>query len=103
MIIFDNYESYLSTQFEVFCKEKNIITFCFPSHSSHLIQLLDVSYFSVLKRIYGKELKDFIRTHINYITKSEFFIVFKAAHFAVIISKNIKAGFYSASLIPYDL
>ena len=102
MIVFDSYESYLSTQFEAFCKEKNIITFCFPSHSSHLIQFLDVGCFNVLKRMYGKELEDFIRAHINHITKPEFFIAFKAAHLAAMTSKNIKAGFRSASLILYD-
>jgi len=52
--------------------------------------------------MYSKELEDFIRAHINYITKPEFFIAFKAAHFAVMISKNIKAGFRGVSLIPYD-
>jgi hypothetical protein len=102
MIVLDGHESHLSAQFEAFCKEKNIITLCLPSHSSHLTQPLDVGCFSVLKRMYGKELEDFIRAHINHITKPEFFIAFKAAHLAAITSKNIKAGFRGAGLVPYD-
>ena len=102
MLVLDGHESHVSAQFEAFCKEKNIITLCLPSHSSHLTQPLDVGCFSVLKRMYGKELEDFIKAHINHITKPEFFIAFKAAHLATMTSKNIKAGFRGAGLVPYD-
>ena len=64
MIILDGHESHLSAEFEAFCKEKNIITLCLPEHSSHLTQPLDLSCFSVLKRLYGKELEAFIKAHI---------------------------------------
>ena len=102
MIIFDNHENYLLTQFEIFCKEKNIIIFYFLTYSSHLTQPLDISCFNILKRSYNKEIESFIKTHINYITKPEFFIIFKAVHFATMISKNIRAGFRSISLMPYN-
>jgi hypothetical protein len=102
MIVLDGHESHISAQFDQFCKEKNIITLCLPAHSSHLTQPCDVGCFSVLKRSYGKELEHFIKTHINHITKPEFFIAFKAAHFATMTPGNIKAGFRGAGLVPYD-
>jgi hypothetical protein len=102
MIVLDGHESHISAQFNQFCKEKNIITLCLPAHSSHLTQPCDVGCFSVLKRSYGKELEDFIRAHINHITKPEFFIAFKAAHFATMTSENIKPGFRGAGLVPYN-
>lgn len=102
MIVLDGHESHLSAQFEDFCKEKNIITLCLPAHSSHLTQPLDVGCFSVLKRLYGKELEDFIRAHINHITKTEFLLAFKAAHFKTMMPENIKAGFRGAGLVPYN-
>ncbi len=102
IIVLDGHESHISVQFEQFCKEKNIITLCLPAHSSHLTQPLDVGCFSVLKRLYGKELEAFIMAHINHITKPEFFIAFKAAHLATMTSQNIKAGFRGAGLVPYD-
>ena len=100
MIVLDGHESHLSAQFEEFCKEQNIITLCLPAHSSHITQPLDVGCFSVLKRMYGRELEAFIKAHINHITKTEFFIAFKAAHLATMKAENIRAGFRGAGLVP---
>ena len=102
MVILDGHESHLSAEFEEFCKEHNIITVCLPAHSSHLTQPLDIGCFSVLKRLYGRELKAFIKAHIHHITKLEFFIAFKAAHFKTMTPENIKAGFRGTGLVPYD-
>ena len=102
MIVLDGHESHLSVQFEDFCKEKNIITLCLPAHSFYFTQPFDVGCFSVLKRSYGSELENFIRAHINHITKTEFLLAFKAAHFKTMTSENVKAGFRSAGLVPYD-
>jgi DDE superfamily endonuclease len=102
MIVLDGHESHLSSQFEDFCKEKNIITICLPPHSSHLTQPLDVGCFSVLKRSYGKEIESFIKANISHITKTDFFLAFKAAHFASITPTNVQGGFRGAGLVPYD-
>jgi hypothetical protein len=102
MIVLDGHRSHLSVQFEEFCKEKNIITLCLPAHSSHLTQPLDVGCFSVLKRLYSRQLEAFIKAHINHITKTEFFIAFKAAHLATMTPSNIQGGFRGAGLVPYN-
>ena len=93
MIVLDGHDSHHSTQFEAYCQKNNIITLCLPAHSSHLTQPLDVGCFSALKRAYGCELEDLIKAHITHITKLEFFIAFKSAHFKAITPDNIKAGF----------
>ena len=68
-----------------------------------MTQPFDVDCFSVLKRMYSRQLKVFIRAYINYIMKPEFFIAFVAAHNATIKPENIKAGFRGAGLVLYDL
>ena len=83
MIVLDGHESHQSAEFEAFCKENNIITISLPTHSSHLTQPLDVGCFSALKKAYGRQIEHFVRAHINYITKVEFFLAFKAAYFAI--------------------
>ncbi len=93
MVVFDGYKSHLSVQFEQFYKEKCIIIFYLFIHSSHLIQPLDVGCFNVLKQSYGRSFKDFIKIYINYIIKTEFFIVFKVIYFNIITPENIKVGF----------
>jgi hypothetical protein len=55
-----------------------------------------------LKKAYGREIEHFVRAYINYITKVEFFLAFKAAYFAAIIESNNKGGFRGAGLVPFD-
>ena len=43
-----------------------------------------------------------MRSYINYITKLEFLLAFKAAFNALIIKNNIYVGFYSAGLVLYN-
>ena len=78
------------------------MTISLSSHSSHLLQLLDVECFSVLKRRYSQEIEVFIKAHINYIMKIEFFIAFHKAYNKTMTKENIKAEFSEASLFPYN-
>ncbi len=89
MIVLNSYKSHLSAQFEEFYKKKNIITFCFFTHSLYIIQPLDIDCFNMLKRLYSWEFKDLIKVYINYIIKIEFFIAFKTVYLNIIIPKNI--------------
>ena len=102
MLVLDGHGSYMSPKFDAFCKEKNIITLCMPPHSSHLLQPLNVRCFSLLKVTYSREISDFVKYHINYITKLEFLIVFRKAFFVTFSEKNCKAGFKGSSLVPYN-
>lgn len=102
LIVLDAHESHLSAKFETFCKQNNIVTISLPAHSSHITQPLDVGCFSVLKTAYGRQIEHFVRAHINHITKVEFFLAFKAAHFAAMTESNSKGGFRGAGLVPFD-
>ena len=76
----DGYESYKSITFQVYCKENDIIYLCLLLYSNYLIQLFDVGCFSNLKYLYGSQIDRFIKVYINYISKVEFFIVFKVVY-----------------------
>jgi hypothetical protein len=102
MLVLDGHESHESATFQEYCKANNIITLCLPPHSSHLTQPLDVGCFSVLKRMYGRQIETFIKAHINYITKVEFFLAFHAAYNQSITTQNAKSGFRGAGLVPFD-
>lgn len=102
LLILDGHESHHSTEFELYCKQHNIITLCMPSHSSHLLQPLDVGCFGPLKQAYGRQVEDLMRMHITHISKLEFLCAFRTAYFASITEKNIQGGFAGAGLVPYD-
>ena len=101
ILILDGHESHESAAFQEYCKAHNIITLGLPPHSSHLTQPLDIGYFSVLKRLYGRQIENFIRAHINHITKVEFFMAFKAAYEQSLTVENAQAGFRGAGLVPF--
>jgi hypothetical protein len=43
-----------------------------------------------------------MRNYINYITKLEFLLTFKAVFHTLIIKSNILGGFRGAGLVPFD-
>ena len=98
----NGHESHISLQFQDFCKDNNIITLCMPPHSFHLLQPLDVGCFGPLKKEYGKQVENMIRSSTNHITKLEFLPVIKAAIDITFTTSNIKRGFRGAGLVPFD-
>src|SRR3954453_12214742 len=102
MLVLDGHSSHMSVKFDEYCKAHNIVAIGLPPYSSHLTQPLDVSCFGVLKRNYGSELDVFIKVHITHITKTEFFIAFQNVYRKTMTQDNIKAGFRSSGLVPYD-
>jgi hypothetical protein len=72
LLILDGYGSHLTPQFDRICAENDIIPLCIPSHSSYLLQLLDVGCFAVVKRAYGRFVSDLARKGYNYIDKYDF-------------------------------
>jgi hypothetical protein len=58
-------------------------------HSSYLLQPFDIGYFGPLKQAYGRQVKDLMRIHINYVSKLEFLYGFRKAFFASMTEKNI--------------
>ncbi|KAF2181615.1 DDE-domain-containing protein [Zopfia rhizophila CBS 207.26] len=74
-----------------------------PPHSSHILQPLDVGYFSPLKTAYGRQVEKLMRNRFNHITKIEFLPAFRDAFNASITKKNIQESFQGAGLVPFDL
>jgi hypothetical protein len=74
-----------------------------PLHSSHLLQPLDVAYFSPLKRLYGDKISALVRSRIHHINKETFLPAFKATFSKVFTAENVCAGFRGARLVPHNL
>ena len=80
----------MSIKFNNYYKLNNIITVSMPTHSSHLLQLLNIGIFSSLKATYGHQINLFIQASINHITKSEFFVAYLITHNKIFIKKISK-------------
>ena len=76
LLIINGYESYQSLKFQNLCEESKIIAFCMPLHASYILQLLNVSYFALLKQAYKKEIKSLADSYITYVDKKAFLATF---------------------------
>jgi hypothetical protein len=102
LLVLDGHESHHSTDFELYCKDNDIITLCMPAHSSHILQPLDVGCFGPLKRAYGGQVEKRVRAGTTHISKEDFFPAFLAAFQATMTVSNVQAGFRGAGLVPHD-
>src|SRR6266566_5811850 len=89
LLLLYGYSNYHLYKFECYYKENNIVIFYISFHSSHLFQSFDIGCFNMLKRLYSKEIENFISFYINYITKPDFFVCFYTIFFAIFGEENI--------------
>ncbi|OJJ81098.1 uncharacterized protein ASPGLDRAFT_772433 [Aspergillus glaucus CBS 516.65] len=82
--------SHATAEFDRFCMEKKIIPLYMPPHSSHLLQPLDVSCFSPLKRLYGQKVQEQIQKGIYSVGKEDFIHIYPAVHQQSLSSLNIQ-------------
>jgi len=73
-----------------------------PSHSSHLLQPLDVGCFVVLKRLYGQQIQGLIRNGVNHIDKPDFLEAYCSARLETMNQSNIQSSFAATGILPYD-
>ena len=59
-LIMDGHDSHVSWQFLNFRLQHDIIPFCLPAHSTHLLQPLDIGLFSLLQQHYSACLDDWL-------------------------------------------
>jgi hypothetical protein len=100
LLILDGYKSHLNQDFKDYCLKHKILTLCMPSHSSHILQPLDVVCFSPLKRKYSQRVRDLARKRVFYINKEGFLPAFKDASFDVFTTENCRKVFEAAGLVP---
>ncbi|KAJ8228343.1 hypothetical protein LV160_008867 [Aspergillus fumigatus] len=103
LLILDGHGSHLTPKFDRICAENNIIPLCMPSHSSHLLQLLDVGCFAVLKRAYGRFISDLARRGHNHIDKLDFLDNYQCARLEAFQQPAIIQNSFAASgLVPVN-
>jgi hypothetical protein len=100
LIILDGHSSHATAGFDKFCTEKCIIPLYMPPHSSHLLQPLDVSCFSPLKRIYGQKTAEMMQNGIHSMDKEDFLYLYPGVRQRALSAANICSGFAATGLVP---
>ena len=76
LLIMDGYGSHHTKEFLDFCEEKRIITLALPSHTTHLLQPLDICVFQPLKHWHAEAIENSVQMGDETFTKVEFLNVF---------------------------
>ncbi len=102
LLIIDGYSSHVTLEFDLFCKEHSIIILYMLPHLSHLLQLLDIGCFLVLKQLYRWQIKGFIQNRVNHIDKQDFLEVYYTTHVETINQSNIYSSFAATGVVLYN-
>lgn len=94
--------SHYTWAFLEYAWEHNIHMLCYPAHSTHVYQGLNVAVFSVLKRFWSEERDRWEREHGEKISKENFLAVYGAAHIWALTPEIISATFQKTGVWPYD-
>ncbi len=103
LLIFDGHASHISTKVIDFCTDNNIILLCLPSHTTHILQPLDVGFFQPLSTAYRKHLDEHTNLGKGYsIDKTDFLRLIQLARKNAATEKNIKHAWQKSGLFPVD-
>lgn len=98
----DGHCSHYTADFLQHARDNNIHILCYPSHSTHVYQGLDVAVFAPLKRHYQNELRDFERKGGGRVTKEIFMLLYSNAHAKAFVSENIRIAWAKTGVIPLN-
>ena len=104
LLIFDGHASH-TRNLDVIQKarENNVILLCLPSHTSHRLQPLDVSFFKSLKSKYDEQVRLWLRNHVGRaLAEDRVAEIFGIAYQEAASVKNAVSGFRRAGIEPFN-
>jgi hypothetical protein len=102
LLLVDGHGSHVNLRFLEWCQSHSIIIACYPPHTTHRLQPLDVSLFSPLAVRYGQQLEAFHQRclGLSSVKKQDFFSLFEPAFEQAFSAANIHSGFAKTGLNP---
>ena len=102
LLLVDGHTSHYSLEFLEYARDNKIAVACYPSHTTHIYQGLDVVIFVVLKNRLSHERDLWHRKHAQDITKENFLAIYRRAHLDALTPDNILSAFHKTGIYPYD-
>jgi hypothetical protein len=93
LLLVDGHNSHYIHGFLAYARTHKILVLCYPSHTTHVYQGLDVVVFSVLKQCWSNARNEYERTTGQSINKKNFLTVYGPAHKKALISEVILTAF----------
>ena len=103
LLIQDGHSSHITVELIELAKENNIHILCLPSHTTHLLQPLDVGVFSSFKHHIGRVLNTLLRSSPGRVPTSEDIPnILSQAWPASMTAINFMSGFRKTGIYPLN-
>jgi len=103
LLILDGHNSHYTLAFLEYANENNITVICYPSHTTHVLQGLDIVAFSVLKRSWTFARDSWEQDNAPVkLTKGPFLKVFSECFTKTMTPLLVHACFESTGIIPFN-
>lgn len=103
LLIMDSHASHVGIEVIDYAKENDIHLLTFPSHTSHLLQPLDVSVYKSLKNAWSKVMNDYKSAHpTSAPTRFDFCRLLTPAYNHAFQSSIIMNGFRKTGIMPFN-
>ncbi|KIK78358.1 hypothetical protein PAXRUDRAFT_164217 [Paxillus rubicundulus Ve08.2h10] len=102
LLLVDGHNSHYAHGFLKYARTHQILVLCYPSHTTHVYQGLDVVVFSVLKQCWSGAHDEYERTTGQSISKKIFLTVYGPAHINALMPEVILAAFHKTGILPFN-
>ncbi len=101
LLILDGFSGHIDVDSLEHAKNLNIHVICFPSHSTHALQPLDVGIFSPFKNYYRRSYSEWMEKNPNErLLKEDFAGLMRDAYYHAFTPFNITSAFKATGLYP---
>jgi hypothetical protein len=102
LLLVDGHISHYTLEVLNYARDHKIIMVCYPAHSTHVFQGLDVACFGRLKELYSKYAADYEDKTGQKITKDVFLTPFSQAYIETFTPDTIKSAFLNTGVYPFN-
>ena len=101
LLVVDGHNSHYSFEFLNFARTHKIHVLCYPAHTTHVYQGLDVVVFSVLKQYWAEECTKW-EADGGEVSKETFLTIYGAAHIRALSPVLVKKAFEKTGIWPFN-
>lgn len=102
LLLFDGHESHLTYEFLQFCGQHYIVPYCFPPHTTHLVQPLDGQPFQAYKHFYRKRNNELASRGAEMDDKSDFLKQIHSIRTETFKQRTIRHAFEKRGIYPLN-
>ena len=98
----DGHKSHVSIGLVEWAKERDIILFILPAHTSHILQPLDVAIYGPLQKIYNNLCHKFTRSSTGCIDRYNVCGIASKAYCKAFAPENLHSAFRRTGIFPFN-